>query len=223
MNFLFISYIYKVLTTWWDVYETLLHLLFDQANLKNLEKSSYLIDKSTNRIFQNKPKGQSLFLQLPKRDCFTASIPNYLCSCRKSQDINTTEKIIHNGALYLINYINYNLLNNFEDLCMRLKLKRVIDAQIVIENSNKYSIIFETFPSNAVFDAQLKVEHLNKSLLPKYQIVGKITRINTYGMSSRCINNYEMRNFCYCFSYHKKIKPSNTKIRNIKKSDKAVK
>jgi len=206
-EFILINYVFfEVLTTWWDVYETLLHLLFDQGDLKNFEKSSYLIDKSTNRMFQNKPNGQSLFLRLPKRDCLGANIPEYLCGCKKSQYVNTTEKIIQNGALHLINYINNNLLNNFKSLCMGLKLKRVIDAQIVIENSNVYSIIFETFPSNAVFDAQLNVEHLNKSLLPKYQIVGKITRINTYGMSSRCINNYEMRNFCYCFSYHKKFK-----------------
>jgi hypothetical protein len=71
---------------------------------------------------------------------------------------------------------------------------------------------------NTPCESIVEVEHLNKSLLPKYQIVGKITRINTYGMSSRCINNYEMRNFCYCFSYHKKFKQNNVIIKNTKKS-----
>ena len=207
------------MTTWYDVYETLLHLLLDQTNLVDTKKSNYLVDKFANRGFKNKPKGQSLFLKLPKRNCLSANIADYLCGCKKSDYISTNEKIIQYGALHVIDYINNILLKNFKSLCINLKLKRVIDSQIIFEVTKKYSIIFETTPNNAKFDAQFKVNHFYKNGLPKLQIVGKIIRINSYGSSSRCINNYELRNFCYCFSFHEKTqrKKSNTEIRKKKR------
>ena len=189
-----------------------MHLLLDQKNLVNSERSNYLIDKITNRAFHNKPKGQSLFFQLPKRDCLNANIVDYLCSCKKSREIDTNDEIIQHGAFYLVDYINNYLLKSYKKICMILKLKRVIDAQIILEKVNKYSIIFETYPNNAKFDAQFKVENIRKNQLPKLRLIGKIIRINSYGMSSRCIDNYGLRNFCYCFSYHTKIERNKTNI-----------
>ena len=196
------------MTTWWDVYETLLHLLLDQTNVAS-EKSQYLIDKFTKRIVHNQPHGQSLFLPIPKRNCFLANIPDYLCSCSVSVDIDVTDEIIQKGTSFLIDYINNFLLKKFKNLCMRLNLKRIIDAQLVKENVNKYSVIFETNPNGAKFDGQFRVEHYNKSHSLKFQLIGKIIRINSYGLSSSCINNYFLRNFCYCFSYHSKKLKSN--------------
>ncbi len=221
-HFFTVAIIYiSVLTTWYDVYETLLHLLLDQTNLVDTKKSNYLVDKFSNRGFQNKPKGQSLFLKLPKRNCLSANIADYLCGCKKSYDIGTHEKIIQYGALHLIDYINNILLKNFKNLCMHMKLKRVIDSQIIFEAAKKYSIIFETAPNNAIFDAQFKVNYFYKNGLPKLQILGKIIRINTYGTSSRCINNYELRNFCYCFSFHEKIQRTKAKT-EIEQKRKAI-
>ena len=74
---------------------------------------------------------------------------------------------------------------------------------------NKYSIIFETLPNNATFDGTLTLEQdLTNSTLfdsKKFQIIGKIIRVNSYGLSSSCVRNYNLKNFCYCKTYHARV------------------
>jgi len=39
------------------------------------------------------------------------------------------------------------------------------------------------------------------------QLTGDILRINLYGQTSSCIKDkYDLRSFCYCISYHKRLK-----------------
>ena len=164
------------------------------------DTSSYLINLNTrkNESF-NLPKGHSLFLPIPNRNCASANIPEYLCSCALSLTIDTNEKIIKDATLYVIDYINDVLLKQFSDICMQLSFKNVTDAQILQQGAAEveYSIIFETYPNEARFDAKFQVDDLDGS----FKLVGNIVRINSYGLSSKCIEDYQLRNFCYCYSY----------------------
>jgi hypothetical protein len=131
-----------------------------------------------------------------------------LCSCGISLSTDVNSQIIKKGGEFLLNYINNVLLKDHHDICMILKLDTIIDAQF---HNKKYSIIFRTsFPSNAVFDASYELiemkahnEKLSKDEIrydetTKLKLVGRIIRINSYGASSKCINVYWLKNFCYC-------------------------
>ena len=221
------------MTTWWDVYETLLHLLLDQDQIINNqnnnngsninydienekednyfpENSNYFLDRIKNRNKLNKPNGYSLFSPIPNRNCKTANIPSYLCSCDISVDIDTKNEIIKQGALFLVSHINDNLLKDYRSICMNLTLNKIIDAQMY-QNKNKYSVIFQTSPNNAVFDASFTFKNktttshtfknsTSNSTLAQYdfQVFGQIIRINEYGQTSKCMKVYSLKNFCYC-------------------------
>ncbi len=156
----------------------------------------------------NKPRGYSLFTQLPHRDCNETNIPEYLCSCGISLSTDVNSQIIQKGGEFLIHFINNVLLKNHHDICMVLKMENIIDAQF---HNNKYSIIFKTtLPSNAVFDASyelIKIKDTNKKLnkdefsydeTSKLKLVGRILRINSYGANAKCMNVYWLKNFCHC-------------------------
>ena len=197
------------MTTWWDVYETLLHLLFDQeqiinnqnnnsSNLNNgndynLDNSEYYQDRLMNRKNVNQPNGHSLFFPIPNRNCKTANIPSYLCSCDLSVDIDINSDIIKQGVLFLVGYINDIILKDLKEFCMILTLDKIIVAQI-FEKKNKYAVIFQAGPNNAIFDAQFTIDNYGY-----FQLYGKIIRINHYGNTANCINSYYLRNFCYCY------------------------
>ena len=230
------------MTTWWDVYETLLHLLLDQDQIINnldnnnnsssinydieneklenyfLENSNYFQDRIKNRNKLNKPNGYSLFSPIPNRNCKTANIPSYLCSCDISVDIDTKNEIVKQGALFLVSHINDYLLKDYRSICMNLTLNKIIDAQIY-QNKNKYSVIFQTSPNKAVFDASFTFKNkttssysytrsfknstlalTSNSTLAQYdfQVFGQIIRINEYGQTSKCMKIYSLKNFCYC-------------------------
>ena len=210
------------MTTWWDVYETLLHLLLDQNEIinnynnkesntgsiknydndnekkeekdnYNLDNSEYLFDLDLNRKQINKPNGYSLFLPIPNRNCKTANIPSYLCSCDISVDVDIMNNIIKHGAIFLVSYVNDYMLRDFKDFCMILTLYKIIEAQMY-QNKNKYSVIFQTRTNNAIFDAHFTIDNQGN-----FQIYGKIIRLNQYGNTANCIKNYYLRNFCYCY------------------------
>lgn len=209
INFELTKYILIELTSWYDVYETLLHLLHDQKNLQyESYESDYLKNINDQRYYINKPRGYSLFTQLPHRNCNETNIPEYLCSCGISLSTDVNSRIIQKGSEFLINYINNVLLKDHHDICVILKLEYIIDAQL---HNNKYSVIFKTqLPSNAVFDASyelIKLKAENEKLnndevrydeTTKLKLVGRIIRINSYGVSSKCMNVYWLKNFCYC-------------------------
>ena len=226
------------MTTWWDVYETLLHLLLDQEQILNnqnnnssninndndynLDNSEYYQDRLMNRKNVNQPNGHSLFFPIPNRNCKTANIPSYLCSCDLSVDLDINSDIIKQGVLFLVGYINNYLLKDYKTICMNLTLYKIIDAQKYQENT--FSVIFQTGPNNAAFDAKFlvsfkkefntsnnqtsenKTSILEPLLSPKFKLLGNVVRINRYGLSSECIKVYFLKNYCYCYDFDKNTK-----------------
>lgn len=174
-----------------------MHILLDQVNISDkFEQSAYLKDLIENR--QGNIKGRSLFLPLANRNCLQAFIPEYLCGCYFSFNVDKDKNpMIQKGTEFMINHINNNLLKDFQDICMQLSLSRIIDAQIYKNYKNKFSVIFETAPNNASFDGTLVLKEDGK-----FEIIGRLVRINTYGLSAGCIKKYNLKNYCYCYDFH---------------------
>ena len=153
-------------------------------------------------------RGQSMFNIISERNCTAASIPQSLCSCGSLLNIDINSSIIKAAAIFVVNYINNQILKGKENLCMKYELKEIIDAQVIFgEVKNKYLVIFKVSPNDAIFDATVMEKELNSTnLMDAFNIVDQIQRISTYGVTSKCINVYLLRSFCYCKSYHKKRK-----------------
>lgn len=188
------------LTTTYDIYETLRQLLIDQIDI-HPEKSNYLrdkLDRQTNQVANNHT-GYSLFMPLPQRTCQQANIPDYLCSCDmvpKNNVIDGDTKVATLASEFLVDYINNQLLKSYSNICVQYKLKAMKSFQVVDKKLNKYSIIFETSPNNAVFDALVDVSNDNE----RFEVIGKVTRISLYGKTADCMLKYELKNYCYCKS-----------------------
>ena len=198
----FLKYNYLIeLTTSWDVYETLLHILIDQNEIYtdlSIYFSNYIKIQRN-----NKKNGFSLFLPVPSRGCLEAKVPQELCSCELSLGLDLNHQKVIKGAQSMIDYINNDLLKDYSTKCVKLKLFKVIDAQTYLKYPNKYSIIFSTYPGNAIFDGSVLFNQNSNRTIKNVEVIGTISRISFYGMTSKCVNNYFLKNYCYCKIIHK--------------------
>lgn len=120
-------------------------------------------------------------------------------------------------ALISIDHINNVKLKSHTHLCLSLELKAIIRAEfeeLVIPKkvtnktvssnfTHSYTVLFEVSPSGGIFESRLLYHQQTKAI----QLNDDILRINLYGQTSACIQDkYELRSFCYCISYHRKLK-----------------
>ena len=189
------------LTTPYDVYETLRQLLIDEFEV-NPARSSYLKDKSERLSTNMSHIGHSLFMPVPHRDCEQAGIPIYMCSCLMNPKEKLSEddsRVANIASYFLVDHINNDILKKYSKQCVRYELKSLKDFRIIDTRVNKYSIIFETSPNNAVFDGLVTVRDINSpDIAKKFQVVGKIVRVSLYGNTSSCMTSYDLKNYCYC-------------------------
>lgn len=130
--------------------------------------------------------------------------------------------IVKAMTLASIEYINSVKLKEHKHLCLNLQLKQVIRAEVEVLDtpqskkkisgkssnfSHLYTVLFELEPSGGIFESRVYYDESTK----KYQVNNDILRINLYGQTSACIQDkYELRSFCYCISYHNKLKSTQT-------------
>jgi hypothetical protein len=104
-------------------------------------------------------------------------------------------------------------------------LKSIIRAEIedlqlskeITNSTHSYTILFEVSPSDGIFESRLLYNQRTKTI----QLNSEILRINLYGQTSSCIHDkYDLRSFCYCISYHQRLKgyrqPHINRIRSMK-------
>ncbi len=127
--------------------------------------------------------------------------------------------MIKDLALASVDHINNVKLKSHTHLCLPLELKTIIRAEVEklpipkkINNNtatsnftHSYTVLFEVSPSGGTFESRLFYHQSTKRI----QVHSDILRINLYGQTSACIHDkYELRSFCYCISYHQKLKDS---------------
>ncbi|KAL9978380.1 hypothetical protein ACROYT_G015885 [Oculina patagonica] len=202
----------KVLTTPFDVYATLRHLL-SYPNYPNVTTP-----------------GQSLFNKIDKdsRTCENAGVEEHWCPCLNLEEISTDEPLIKKLAEVVVTHINNLMFQKYqlEKLCHKLVLKEIKSAfrdmpsekmQYFAESKRDdecdscglkfgqksantlvddtlYQLQLVTLPNEGFYEASFK---MNKGVP---SLAGDISRINAYKDQPYCIAEKFplLRKYCYC-------------------------
>lgn len=203
----------KVLTTPFDVYATLRHIL---------SYPSYPSGITT---------GQSLLNRIDKenRTCENAGVEEHWCPCLNFEEISIDDPWIEKSAEFIISYIN-NLMfqkhSGLRKLCHQLVLKEITHGYRdmpsgkvqflkkthrdekcdscglsygkksvnTLAQNTMYYLQLETSPNDAFYEATVKMKEGEPSL------VGDISRIDAYSDQPHCIMDRFplLRKYCYC-------------------------
>lgn len=203
----------KVLTTPFDVYATLRHIL---------SYPSYPSGITT---------GQSLLNRIDKenRTCENAGVEEHWCPCLNFEEISIDDPWIEKSAEFIISYIN-NLMfqkhSGLRKLCHQLVLKEITHGYRdmpsgkvqflkkthrdekcdscglsygkksvnTLAQNTMYHLQLETSPNDAFYEATVKMKEGEPSL------VGDISRIDAYSDQPHCIMDRFplLRKYCYC-------------------------
>ncbi|XP_065207879.1 uncharacterized protein LOC135836776 [Planococcus citri] len=181
------------LTTHFDAHET----LNDLVDLNYLEDD--VIRRRTIQLNQLRkiPRGISLFLPIPQdRTCEQAEIPYTYCTCMQTQDETELDTSF---ALEVGEFLVYEVNQLIEkyDKCAKLELQEVKKIQFITMNDKRDFIqaTVHTEPGNGIFQALIRYTDEAQS---EMEIDGDITRMSKYGNQSWCMNEPEMKLYCYC-------------------------
>ncbi|XP_076280793.1 uncharacterized protein LOC143209265 isoform X2 [Lasioglossum baleicum] len=184
----------RSLTTAFDLHETLMDLL----QLKNVEEPTLKDRFRRLSSIESLPRGISWFLPIPDyRTCTLAGIASHWCMCHSSNDVPLDDKRLGNKALFLVAELN-QMLKKFVQ-CATLKLKEIRAAKAWKDKSDKsdlidYTITIQTEPGDAIFEGTVRDRGKNSS----NKLVGSVSRLNAYGKQSACVDEFNMRLYCYC-------------------------
>ena len=204
----------QVLTTPFDVYATLRHIL---------SYPSYPSGITT---------GQSLFnrIDAENRTCANAGVEDHWCPCLNLEEVSVYEPVIKESAEFVVRFMNDLILQNaeVEQLCHKLTLKTIRSAfrdmpseelqffektkgdavcdscgvvtgdksTNTLATDTLYQVQFVTLPNEGFYEASIKMKKGVPSL------VGDISRIDAYKDQPYCITDKYplLRKYCYCFS-----------------------
>ena len=203
----------KLLTTPFDVYATLRHIL---------SYPSYPASEITT--------GESLFNKIDKesRTCANAGVEEHWCPCLNLEEIPTDEPLIKELAEFVVTYINNLMFQNshLEKLCHKLVLSKIVSAFRDMPNEKMqafdktrrdgecdscglifagkstntlvddtlYQLQFVTSPNEGFYEASVKMKKGVASL------AGDVSRIDAYKDQPYCITKTypRLRKYCYC-------------------------
>lgn len=204
----------RVLTSPFDVYATLRHIL------------SYPSYPNSIVI------GQSLFHRIDKqnRTCASAGVEDHWCPCLDLEEVSTSEEIVNKTASFVVHYINNSTSQSDElsQLCQRLTLKEIMSAfrempkeamqrfqrtqnaaddkcdgcvavsgdkaENTLVKDTLYQIQLVTSPNKGFYEASVRWNKGSPLLL------GEISRIDAYKDQPHCIEKDfpHLRKYCYC-------------------------
>ena len=177
------------LTTPFDVYETLRHILdFDGV-------------AATNDVSQ---RGMSLLGVVPReRTCEHASIAPHWCTCDSQRATSRDDPYVVEAGRRVVEFINRQLLQ-YGGRCSTLRLANMTDALMTADRGAtiarsakrivRYLLTLRTTPGGGLFEAT--VHHVVGGNV--YEIMDEISRINCYGNQSYCIDYHRHKKFCHC-------------------------
>ncbi|XP_023243043.1 uncharacterized protein LOC111641149 isoform X2 [Centruroides sculpturatus] len=187
------------LTTPFDLFATLNNLL--NANESSLDAKYWSVPSRI--VSKYVQRAHSLFTPISKnRSCIEASIQEHLCTCQQSRKISVDDKEVVDVADYLLTTINYNL-RDYSD-CARLVRDEIVSARIraptkYLRATKEYDIFdylvaFKTVPGNGLFEATVRFVPKNHT----HVLLGDISRVNMYNNQSSCVQDANIRKYCYC-------------------------
>lgn len=193
----------RQLTTHFDLYET----LRDLSDIESITNEA--IQKRSHELLDTEPmpRGISLFLPVPaSRSCNLAGISPHWCTCHEKQELSTTDIRVLKSARLIVHHIN-KIVKHFPQ-CQPLSLNSISNANVFSSSSdikeiekdqNKFSDItvrLQTKPGFGEFEATVRV-FMHGSL----SMTGTISRVNLYGKQSQCVDDYQVKLYCFCNSF----------------------
>ncbi|XP_059151139.1 uncharacterized protein LOC131937603 [Physella acuta] len=174
------------LTTHTDVYETLIDLLYFKAE--------------TGKGSLTQPRF-SLFKEIPEgRTCEHAQIPVEYCACMGFTEAKLSQTLGHTLSQALVDKVNSFIPNNLRQRCVNLTLDRVITTAEISGNSSqtrRYQITLTTQPNHAVYEGVVDFLATNSTV-----VSDDVTRLNLYLHQADCIEDPNLRPYCYCKPAH---------------------
>jgi hypothetical protein len=173
----------RKLTTLYDLHETLRNIL----NFNGENVPTYSV----------RQRGESLFSKMSDtRNCSDVGVPDSMCSCGHYKKVKNIPLIYRkfNISAIVVNKLN-DLLKNHKSICERLTLDKtiVVHRDISKKRLLALKITIRTSPGRALFEAPVFIDTSTNE-----HRVGQILRINRYGDQSKCVNDYFLRNYCFC-------------------------
>lgn len=186
----------RSLTTAFDLHETLLDMLHSEDLDESCLKSRLKVLLKDNHL----PRGISWFLPIPDyRTCSMAAIASHWCMCHNSYDVPLEDEHLRDKAVFLVSELN-KMLKKFVQ-CAVLKLKEIKAAKAWKGEGEgegnqlvDYTITIQTEPGDAIFEGTVRYKNENKT----NNLVGSVSRLNAYGKQSACVDEFNMRLYCYC-------------------------
>ncbi|CAL8096492.1 unnamed protein product [Orchesella dallaii] len=162
------------------------------------------------------PKSISLFLPVPKsRTCQNSGIPQGYCICNALPKLKNLQlPVLYSSANFLTDQINKIVSRN--PRCSQLILKKIVTANgflsedTLVDKSREYlhSVTIMTDPGEATFEVMLrnmkstrqevKDDYAQMDTEMEWEMVGDITRTNSYGNHSFCVKEEALKLFCFC-------------------------
>lgn len=192
------------LTSWYDVYATLNHIL----------------------VYPKEPQGlvngKSLLTEIPAvRSCKDAHIPSHWCPCLQWTPVDQRHDHVHRAVLETVRHINE--LNSRETLaarhCEKLTLGEVKHSEVEtvsnevlnfyksgkneepvlayypgVKDQCNYQVTLTTLPNNGIFEATVGY------VGGEFRVKGSVSRIDSYGDQPKCIADSlpHLRKYCQC-------------------------
>ncbi len=193
----------RQLTSHFDLYETLRDLSdIDVITNESIQKRSHELLETVPM-----PRGISLFLPIPaSRSCSLAEISPHWCTCHEKQELSTADSRVLKSARLIVEHLN-KIVKSYPQ-CQPLSLNSISNANVFSSSSdikgiekdeNKFvdiTVRLQTKPGFAIFESTVRV-FINGST----NLTGTISRVNLYGKQSQCVDDYEVKLYCFCNSF----------------------
>lgn len=177
------------LTSPYDIYATLKHILELEKPLNKLPRP------------EGCPSCHSIFYEVAEsRDCQDAGIDEHWCTCSELKEFNPSNNLTQIVANQLIDATNEFLCaNNLTKTCQTLKLSKCESVQRKFNTESKslesFLVRYEAEPERALFEATVSWNKTSKKIVVN---VPDISRLDSYGKVSECVDNSIAKKFCIC-------------------------
>ena len=185
------------LISFFDLFQTLRQFLYLN---KHGTTSGHEHEFNMNSIKDRVRRGTSLFEQISKdRSCDEAYIPAELCPCLKNIALNESYFESETGFNFimlsriLLEHIN-SKTSQLRTKCKEFNFEKLIQVKkFYLKEKSIYRIVYVVEPGNAWFETKLNYRK------KKFELNGNTVRLSAYNNQSNCINDFKLKEFCFCF------------------------
>ncbi|XP_033240291.1 uncharacterized protein [Drosophila pseudoobscura] len=172
------------LTSPYDIHATLKHILELDTPAEQLPRP------------EGCPTCHSVFQAVSlSRNCSLAGIDDHWCSCGGFTEVSSTDQMAKTIAEQLVEAINQFLISlKGTQKCRHLKLDKIMSVHRK-GNSSVYLIQLSISPGGGFLEASAEWNPKTQKISTS---VPSISRLDSYGTQSRCVQVKEAKKFCVC-------------------------